>query len=205
MADWLNLGTSLNSLDYSKGISGEPFGDNGFYSIGNISVTTGFEPLGEANVRMSWIHTDGQIQNGAEVPSSDGFILSADQELGTSWGTFLRVDNTDIQVAASPLVESYAGGVAYRGPFGRARDHAALGLFRVKSETRDIDEWENGFEVFYRFGLTPHIDMTANLQGFDPARADGFFTVAGVRLMLRFLRPTIVVLPNVVLHSNTAM
>lgn len=186
VVDWLNLGASLNSLDFSSGISGEPFGENGYYSIVNASVTTGLESLGEANIRVSWIHTDGQNQNGTDVPSSDGFILSADQELGANWGAFARVDNTDDQVAASPLVESYAGGVAYRGPFNRARDHAALGLFRVKSETRDIDEWENGFEVFYRFGLTPHIDLTANLQGFDPARADGFFTVAGVRLMLRF-------------------
>ena len=172
--DWLSIGGSANEL----------VGENGFYTIANATINTEIGDLGDGIYRVSWIHTDGQTVGSQTLPASNGFVLSADQDLGAKWAAFLRIDNTDIQTAASPIVESYAGGLALRTPFSRGRDLISAGIFFTKSEQQGEDS-ETGFEVFYRFGMTRHIDLTANLQGFWPARAEGFFTVGGLRLMIR--------------------
>ena len=182
--DWLSIGGSANALDLSPGISTEPFGENGFYTIANATINIDIGDLGDGIYRVSWIHTDGQTMGSQTLPASNGFVLSADQDLGAMWGAFLRIDNTDIQTTTSPIVESYAGGLALRAPFSRGRDLISAGVFLTKSEQQGEDS-ETGFEVFYRFGMTQHIDLTANLQGFWPARAEGFFGVGGLRLMIR--------------------
>jgi len=181
---WLSLGGSLNSLDFSTGISGEPFGENGVYVIGNASFAGSVGQLGTGECKVSLIYTQEQQVGSSTIPDSYGFILSADQDLGDTWAAFIRIDNTDIQTIASPIVESYAGGLAVRKPFQRGRDLISLGVFRTKTEQRG-DERESGLEGFYRFGMTEHIDLTFDLQGFWPARADDFFATGGVRLMIR--------------------
>ena len=181
---WLSLGATVNSLDFSTGISGEPFGENGFYVVGNASITSTIGSLGEGQYRASLIHTQEQQVGKDTLPKSYGFIFSADQDLGDTWAAFIRIDNTDIQTLASPIVESYAGGLALRRPFNRARDRFMAGLFHTKSETLG-DERESGFEVFYRFGMTHHIDLSFDVQGFWPARSSDIFTNAGIRLMIR--------------------
>ena len=182
--DWLSLGASINSLNASAGIPSDPFEDKGYYTIGNAKVSTTVGSLGKGELSVSFIHTEGQVIEEETVPASNGFILSGDQDFGSTFSAFVRIDNTDIQTAASEIVENYSGGIAVRNPFNRGRDIVSAGLFRTKSEKQGED-WETGFEVFYRFGMTEHIDFTANLQGFWPARANGFFTVGGLRLMIR--------------------
>jgi hypothetical protein len=185
--DWLSLAATLNSLDFSSGISEDPFGKGEFYSILNATFTPTVSGLGDAVFRISGVLTDAQEatdNNNTDTPESGGIIVSADQDLGDQWAAFLRYDNTDIQTSFSTIRESISGGVVYRGPFRRKRDWLSAGAFHTKSEQQG-DEQETGFEVFYRLGWTEYIDLTFNLQGFWPSRADDFFTVAGIRLMVR--------------------
>ena len=177
--DWLSIGASVNSLNVSTGIPKDFFDFSAVYTFLNVTLEPSVWDLGKGFYRVNFVATDEKDKS----PLSNGLILSLDQDFGEHWGGFLRWDTTDIQTLASPLVESIAGGIVYRGPFGRIRDHFGAGLFRTKTEQNGPAS-EIGTELFYRLGITEFLDVSFALQAFDPARAENSFINLGVRFML---------------------
>lgn len=178
-ADWLSIGASVNSLNFSTGIPKNFFDFSDIYSFLNITLEPSVRDLGKGFYRVNFVVTD----NKEKSPLSNGLILSFDQDLGDRWAAFFRWDGTDIQTLSTPLVTSVAGGTVYRGPFGRTRDHFGIGLFRTRTEQGEPAS-EVGMELFYRLGMTEFFNVSFALQAFNPARADKSFINLGVRFHL---------------------
>jgi len=178
--DWLTVGFSINELSSSAESPEHPLSDREVYTFAHATIHTDFEALGEGSYRLNAVMTDAQ----KGLATSEGFILSFDQQLWGDFGAFLRVDNTDIQTQFSDLVESLAYGVAHEAPFGRVGDLFGFGVFHTKSE-KGGDFREKGLEMFYRMSPTPWFQLSFALQVLDPAKAEGSFANGAVRLMLK--------------------
>ena len=113
-------------------------------------------------------------------------ILSARHDIGEEYGLFAiyrrswdrYVNNTEVAAGA---------GVMWKKPLGWVDDR--LGISAIYVKPHDTKEGtlrdEYGLEAFWRFQLTPRLDMTADLQFYpQPGRKeqDDPVTVFGLRL-----------------------
>ena len=155
--------------------------DYRYYYVFNVTFKPEVQGLGEGNYRFNSVITEEQGTN----PETNGLIASLDQDLGESWGVFLRYDDTEIQTLSSPINESRSFGFYNRSPFGRSNDNFGLGFFRTKSD-QGGSFTENGLEAFYRMGITDTFDLSFTVQRIDPAKAPDKFLTAGFRLFLGF-------------------
>jgi porin len=135
-------------------------------------------------------------QGGSAEPQrgSWSFTYSADQYLAEKWGMFWQVGVAD--ASNNALARYFTIGIAGTSPFkGRERDAfgIAYAYTGVSSDLKDVTEPlvrlrdEQGFEIFYRYAITPWLRLTGDFQMVHPTRprADTAI-VPGLRLQIIF-------------------
>jgi porin len=90
-------------------------------------------------------------------------VLSADQQMGSIFGVFLRMGFQDDD-AAITYEQEYSGGVNISGSiWDREQDHIGLGFAYLDDGETDVDNTVVG-EAYVRFGLNKIFAATADFQ-----------------------------------------
>ncbi len=154
------------------------------YELVEVGLTVDVNGLGEGIYRFLPWHAS---QTGT---SGWGFGVSFDQELGSDdLLGFFRFGVGDQDVTSVGTFVS--GGLGYTGPFGRTGDMIGVGVAWSDPASGSGTREETALEVLYRIEITPHLELTPDLQViFDPAQNPDTNTiwVAGIRLSARFSR-----------------
>ena len=124
--------------------------------------------------------------SGTILQDSTGFALSCDQQLGQHWMAFLRYGYGDGNLSATRQILS--GGFGIRRPIGENDDFAGIGIAWGEPSDRSLRN-QLVAEGFYRFQLTPAMQLTADAQLIvNPSNLPAEETIAvfGVRLRITF-------------------
>ena len=165
----------------------DSFGDGKFMYLGELGFTPSFAAKhdGAYKLTVGYVDETGQASRPADR-SGWGLILSVRQDIGDDYGLFgiyrrswdRSVNNTEVAAG---------GGVVWKRPLGWVDDRLGLGALYAKPYD-DMDgtlREEYGLEAFWRFQLTPRLDMTPDLQLYlQPGRKiqDDPAAVFGLRL-----------------------
>ena len=180
---WISLGGSVNHLkpDDSDNEVPPELRDASYYAFANLTLDFEVPYLGRGVYRINGVFTGGQGKNA----STQGVVLSFDQDLWMDWGAFFRYDDTEFQTLTSTLSRSLSFGFSHGSPFGRDADEFAIGAFQTLSQQGgDFEEW--GGEAYYKLALTEWCDLTMNLQVFEAVKGDDPFVTLGGRIFMRF-------------------
>ena len=124
----------------------------------------------------------------ADTPSGRGIALTLQQEFGPDGKIvpFFRYSYGD--GGATPVRQAIATGLGFEEPFGQNNDLIGLGFsWGQPADTLLRDQYV--LEAFYRFQVTPHTNLTPDLQViFDPSEnpAEETIVVGGMRLRTLF-------------------
>ena len=151
------------------------FGDAEFFTAVDVAFTPTFDGLGDGRYSVTAWHTDATSDRGR--PSGRGFSALISQEIVEGVVPFARYGYGD---GADLLIEHLvAVGVGIQGPFGRKDDVAGLGASWARPPVDDPrEQW--GVEAFYRFQLTPRIQVTPGVQLIINPSADPDEDVVGI-------------------------
>ncbi|MBW1811794.1 MAG: carbohydrate porin [Deltaproteobacteria bacterium] len=136
--------SGFNSIDESE-----------FFKAFLFGLTPVFDGLGQGNYRFTFWHTD-------ETDDHDdgfGFLLSCDQEFGKSLGVFLKFGYSEAKLKTIEYLLS--GGMVIRNPRGIKGDLFGMGI--SWDNPNDTVGEEYSMEIFYRFQLTTHVQLTPNV------------------------------------------
>ncbi|MCZ6836652.1 MAG: carbohydrate porin [Planctomycetota bacterium] len=157
--------------------------DELFYAW-EIGLTPRFEGQGAGRYRFTaWYTGAGQATNGE---SGSGFALSFEQDLGNDLVPFLRYGYQDDQLKATKQV--VVGGLGVLNPFGRPHDLFGAGFAWGEPHDSSFRD-QYVAELFYRYQLTPKIQLTPGFQMiFDPSKNpdDDFIGVFEFRVRVVF-------------------
>ena len=122
--------------------------------------------LGEGNYRVTGTMTSDNFLN-ADGDDDDeqltSLVLSADQQLGDTFGVFLRLGWQDDDAAITYATE-FSGGVNISGSiWGREQDNIGIGVAYLDDGETEVDNTIVG-EAYVRFGLTEMFAVTADIQ-----------------------------------------
>ena len=166
------------------------FGDGEFAYLGELGFTPGVagKNAGVYKLNVGYVDETGRGAIPAEQ-SGWGLILSAQHDIGEEYGLFAiyrrswdrYVNNTEVAAGA---------GVMWKKPLGWVDDR--LGIGAIYTKPHDTKEGalrdEYGLEAFWRFQLTPRLDMTTDLQFYPrPGRKEQDDPVAVFGLRLRYI------------------
>jgi porin len=122
--------------------------------------------LGAGNYRVTGTVTSDNFLS-ADADNDDerlmAVVLSADQQMGSIFGVFLRMGFQDDD-AAITYEQEYSGGVNISGSiWDREQDHIGLGFAYLDDGETDVDNTVVG-EAYVRFGLNKIFAATADFQ-----------------------------------------
>lgn len=131
--------------------------------------------LGEGNYRVTGTLTSDNFLS-ADGDDDDkrlsALVFSADQQLGSTFGVFLRVGLQDDDAAVT-YEQEYSGGVNISGSiWGREQDNIGIGFAFLNDGETEIDS-SLVAEAYVRFGLTEMFATTADLQYLEDEYNDG--------------------------------
>lgn len=130
--------------------------------------------LGTGNYRLILAGASEEFldPDGAKKERRLGWGLSLDQAFGEVVGGFLRLawQQDDAAVDYEAL---YSGGLNFKGSaWGREDDNVGLGYAYLKGGNLDLDR-THVVEAYYRFGLSEHLALTADVQYLRDEYDDG--------------------------------
>jgi porin len=137
--------------------------DTNWFTAAEVGLTPWFENLGPGHYRLTAWYTD------------------ADSVGGT-----LRYGYTDGDLTSTEQI--VAGGVAFKRPFGKNDDMAGIAAAWGRPSEHVLRD-QAVVEAFYRFQVTPAIEVTPDLQlTIDPSLApeEDYVWVFGVRMRITF-------------------
>lgn len=131
-------------------------------------------------------HSDAQ--DDADVPSGRGIALTLQQELGPDGRIVPFFRYSYGEGGATPVRQAIATGVGFEEPFGQNNDLIGIGLSWGQPSDRALRD-QYVLEAFYRFQVTPHTNLTPDIQvTFDPSEnpVEETIVVGGIRLRTLF-------------------
>ncbi len=122
--------------------------------------------LGEGNYRVTGTMTSDNFLNADSDDDDENLaavVLSADQQLGSIFGVFLRVAMQDDDASVS-YEKEFSGGVNISGSiWGREQDNIGIGVAYLEDGNTELDS-TLAAEAYVRFGLTDMFAATADFQ-----------------------------------------
>lgn len=189
--DWgyVALGFQDSKADQQK-IDFDSFKDGKFSYLAELALNTGQDAHTAGRYKLTLGYVDDNGLSGTSfLPSGYGLNLSGQQRLGNGWATYGFFRKSWKRYAAN-VDTAVALGVTSLEPLGWADDNASVGLFYNKpADTQSgtlRDEF--GLEAFWRFQLTPRLDMTPSVVFYlQPGRVSQDDPVAVFGLRLRYI------------------
>lgn len=131
------------------------FSDGSLFKSLEIGYTSGFDRIYFDNIHLTFWHSDTSADG--TRPSDQGVSASAAWFLGNQWMPFLRAGWSEGKAAL--YERSVSTGIGY---FSRKTDLAGLGL--NWAEARGIPGTQFTAELFYRFSISPGLQITPSVQ-----------------------------------------
>ncbi|WP_170605578.1 carbohydrate porin [Ruegeria arenilitoris] len=131
------------------------FSDGNLFKSIEIGYTSGFDRIYLDNVHLTLWHADGSEDQGRE--EDYGAAFSAAWFVGNQWMPFFRAGAA--KGTAALYDRSVSTGIGY---YGRNTDLAGLGLNWAEARGFDGDQFT--FEAFYRFSISPGLQITPSVQ-----------------------------------------
>ncbi len=162
--EWGNFSAKGLIMDVGTGSENEDDDNFQYYALQlAYKLVTG---LGEGNYRVTGSLTSDDFEN-AEGDDDDEELtavgLSADQELGSIFGLFLRAYWQDDDAAITYETE-FSGGVNISGSiWGREQDNIGIGVAYLDDGETEVDN-TIAAEAYVRFGLNDFFAVTADVQ-----------------------------------------
>jgi len=123
----------------------------------------GYKPknsaCGEVNYNMTLWHSDARKK--LHIPESKGIAFSLEQEIRKGVIPFLRFSFSDGKVR--PVKQAIATGIGVISPFSRKDDECAFGFTWGKPSKKGLRN-QYMLEAYYRLQLTPHFQVTPDIQ-----------------------------------------
>lgn len=166
------------------------FSDGRFSYLAEVKLNTGrlSASKGAYKLTLGYVDSDGTSGPSAQ-PSGYGVNISGQQRLSENlavYGLFRKSWNR----YAANVEQAAAIGITSLEPFGWANDNASIAAFYSKpadTQSGALRE-EIGFEAFWRFQLTPQLDITPSLVYYiRPGHVAQQEPVAVIGLRLRFI------------------
>jgi hypothetical protein len=166
------------------------FGDGQFMYLGELGVTPTFagKHKGIYKIAAGYVDATGQGSSPGEQ-GGRGIIISAQQDIGDDYGLF-GIFRHSWDRYANNTERAAGAGVMLKRPFGWADDRLGVAAFYAKpyDDNGGALGEEYGLEAFWRFQLTPRLDLTPDLQLYlQPGRSDQNDPVAVFGLRLRYI------------------
>ncbi|MHC4989570.1 MAG: carbohydrate porin [Planctomycetota bacterium] len=185
--DWLYVAAGFGEADPDDGETGftDLFGEVDLFKAVELGFLTDLEGLGRGTYRFTFTHTDGS--NDFNDPSGESVSMSIDQEMGPHFVPFMRYAYAK-RDGLTQIRQILTLGVGVLDPFGSQGDIAGLGFAWAQPDNRMLDD-EYVIEAFYRFQLTPTMQVTPDLQFIiDPTfnSEDDLITVLGIRFRIQY-------------------
>ncbi|UWR03537.1 carbohydrate porin [Ruegeria conchae] len=131
------------------------FSDGNLFKSLELGYTSGFDRIYFDNIHLTLWHADA-ADDGSR-PEDYGAAFSAAWFVGNTWMPFFRAGAS--KGTAALYDRSVSAGLGY---YGRNTDLAGLGL--NWAEARGIDGDQFTLEAFYRFSISPGLQITPSLQ-----------------------------------------
>ncbi len=138
---------------------------NGYTFYGGQIAFTSTTALGEGTYRIVAAGTSDEFLDptGANREGLRQFTVSADQELGKTFGVFVRLGRQN-DAAAVTHSRLYSGGVNIKGGiWGRPDDNIGIGYARLKGGNGEVRE-SRVTEFYYRLVINEHWALTGDAQ-----------------------------------------
>jgi porin len=181
---YLAAGAADSGGDNNTDESEKSLKSTNWFTVAEVGLTPWFENLGGGHYRLTAWYTDAESDAGTS--GANGVSLSCDQDLGPRMLAFLRYGYTDGDLTATEQI--LAGGLAFKRPFGKNDDMAGIAAAWGRPTDDRLGD-QAVVEAFYRFQLTPAIEVTPDLQlTIDPALApdEDYVWVFGIRVRITF-------------------
>ncbi|KIC47241.1 porin [Ruegeria sp. ANG-S4] len=133
----------------------EVFSDGDLFKSLEIGCTSGFDRIYFDNIHLTLWHADAA--NDGTRPEDYGGAFSAAWFVNNKWMPFVRAGAA--KGTAALYKRSLSAGMGY---YGRNTDLAGLGL--NWAEARGIDGTQFTVEAFYRFSVSPGLQITPSIQ-----------------------------------------
>lgn len=131
------------------------FSDGNLFKSFEIGYTSGFDRIYFDNIHLTLWHADA-ADDGSRAEDYGG-VFSAAWFVDNKWMPFFRAGAS--KGTAALYDRSVSAGLGY---YGRNTDLAGLGL--NWAEARNIDGGQFTLEAFYRFSISPGLQITPSLQ-----------------------------------------
>jgi porin len=144
---------------------GENDAGNGYSYFGLQLGYTARTTLGEGNYRVMVDTTteDFPDPRGEALERRHAVLMSLDQQLGESFGAFVRLGWQDDAPAVN-YARLYSGGVDIRGtPWRRPADNIGLAYGYLTGGNAELDHTHVA-EAYYRYVISEQLSLTADLQ-----------------------------------------
>jgi porin len=157
IGNWEVTGVIMNIGENDDGNNFDYYGIEFEY---NLDAT-----LGEGHYRVVIDTTSKDFLNpqGTSLERTNLLLLSVDQELGETFGVWVRLA-TQSDDAAVDAKNFYSGGIDIKGNlWGRSQDNIGIGYAFANQGNQDIDKLQV-FEAYVRFVLSEYVAATLDLQ-----------------------------------------
>lgn len=175
--DWVHFDAVVSDGDADS--NHDPFStwEGNLFAGGEVVFSPTIDGLGQGNYRLLLWNRD------SEGGDSTGYALNIDQNLGESFGVFLRYGGNDGDLR--PIKHLVAAGLSFLTPFNRPDDQAGVAIAWTHPTDDDLRDEYSG-EAYYRIRLTEGIEFSLGAQLIvHPSAADRDVEgVYGARLRL---------------------
>ncbi|WP_406644531.1 carbohydrate porin [Aliisedimentitalea scapharcae] len=156
------------------------FSDGNLFKSLEIGYTSGFDRIYFDNIHLTLWHADAAADGSR--PEDYGAAFSAAWFINNQWMPFIRAGKA--KGTAALYEKSVSAGIGY---FARNTDLVGLGL--NWAEARGIAGSQATAELFYRFSISPGLQITPSIQFINnPLMSPGqsSITIAGLRARIVF-------------------
>ena len=187
MAGGLRLGSNMYLVGSVADASADPaspnfdvFNNADLFKSVEFGYTSDFDRIYFDNIHLTFWHGD-EADDGSR-DEDYGAALSAAWFVDNKWMPFMRAGKS--KGTAALFEESLSVGL---GHYGRKTDLAGVGLNWAQAD--GIDDTQFTTEVFYRFSISPNLQITPSIQFIDNPMLDpsqSNLTILGLRFRIVF-------------------
>lgn len=127
------------------------------------AVEFGYKPknkrFGNGNYNVTFWHSDARKK--LHLPETKGIAFSFEQEIRKGIIPFVRFSFSDGKVR--PVKQAISSGIGYVAPFSRKDDECAIGFAWGRPSQKNLQD-QYLIEAYYRLQLTPHFQVSPDIQ-----------------------------------------
>lgn len=178
--DWYLSGL-VRAPDTELGLSTSAWQEGSREYAIEVALTPTIPGWGYGEYRLTW----SLLESTSTLPRVETFSLSADQDIGSRVGAFLRYSTSNNTFR--DFRSRTAAGVQIKTPFGFKHDRVGIGAWYGDPSNSALRS-EKGVELFYKAQVSPAMQITPDIQVvFDPANSSASTeVVVGLRVRLEF-------------------